>query len=82
MQNDEGRIVDLYVPRKCSATNKIIPATEHAAVQLNVGKIDENGVYTGDWETFAIAGFVRQKGESDACLNRLFKEKGFLSFAK
>ena len=26
MQNDEGRVVDLYVPRKCSASNRLIGA--------------------------------------------------------
>uniref|UniRef100_A0A804MJB5 40S ribosomal protein S21 n=1 Tax=Zea mays TaxID=4577 RepID=A0A804MJB5_MAIZE len=26
MQNEEGKTVDLYVPRKCSATNRIITA--------------------------------------------------------
>lgn len=39
MQNDEGRIVDLYVPRKCSATGRLIPAKEHGAVQINVGQV-------------------------------------------
>mmetsp|Transcript_106763 Transcript_106763/g.212026 ORF Transcript_106763/g.212026 Transcript_106763/m.212026 type:complete len:83 (+) Transcript_106763:92-340(+) len=82
MQNDEGKIVDLYLPRKCSATNRLIPAKEHAAVQLNVGQVSEQGVYTGDFYTFAIAGFVRVRGESDACLNRLLHQKGLLTFAK
>lgn len=39
MENDEGRVVDLYVPRKCSATGRLIPAKEHGAVQINVGKV-------------------------------------------
>eukprot|EP00389_Voromonas_pontica_P001008 GDKH01001512.1.p1 GENE.GDKH01001512.1~~GDKH01001512.1.p1 ORF type:complete len:83 (+),score=23.53 GDKH01001512.1:40-288(+) len=82
MQNDEGRIVDLYIPRKCSATNRLIPAGEHASVQLNVGVVDGNGKLDGNTYTFCIAGFVRQKGESDACLNRLFHEKKLLSFAQ
>ena len=29
MQNDEGRVVDLYVPRKCSASNRLIGAKVH-----------------------------------------------------
>mmetsp|Transcript_33569 Transcript_33569/g.99666 ORF Transcript_33569/g.99666 Transcript_33569/m.99666 type:complete len:83 (+) Transcript_33569:118-366(+) len=82
MQNEEGRVVDLYLPRKCSATNRLIPAKEHGAVQLNVGQTDESGRYTGEFYTFAIAGFVRSRGESDACLNRLFNEKGLLTFSK
>ncbi|CAE6933936.1 RPS21 [Symbiodinium sp. CCMP2592] len=67
MQNDEGRVVDLYIPRKCSATNRLIAAKEHGAVQLNVGQVDENGMYTGEFETYALAGFIRARGESDAC---------------
>mmetsp|Transcript_84432 Transcript_84432/g.131879 ORF Transcript_84432/g.131879 Transcript_84432/m.131879 type:complete len:83 (-) Transcript_84432:53-301(-) len=82
MQNEEGKIVDLYLPRKCSATNRLIPAKDHGAMQLNVGQVDESGRYTGDFYTFAIAGFIRSRGESDACLNRLLCQKELLSFAK
>mmetsp|Transcript_77258 Transcript_77258/g.214832 ORF Transcript_77258/g.214832 Transcript_77258/m.214832 type:complete len:83 (-) Transcript_77258:158-406(-) len=82
MQNDEGRIVDLYLPRKCSATNRLIPAKEHGAVQLNVGQVDENGRYTGEFYAFALAGFIRKRGEGDSCLNRLLHEKGLLTFSK
>jgi len=31
-------------------------------VQLNVGQVDESGRYTGDFYTFALAGFVRKRG--------------------
>ena len=31
------------------------------------GQVDENGMYTGEFETFALAGFIRARGESDAC---------------
>mmetsp|Transcript_304 Transcript_304/g.234 ORF Transcript_304/g.234 Transcript_304/m.234 type:complete len:83 (-) Transcript_304:101-349(-) len=82
MQNEEGRIVDLYLPRKCSATNRLIPAKEHSSVQFNVGQVDEHGRYTGEFYSFAIAGFLRSRGESDACINRLLHEKGLLTFAK
>ncbi|CAE8603754.1 unnamed protein product [Polarella glacialis] len=82
MQNDEGRIVDLYLPRKCSATNRLIPAKEHGSVQFNVGQVDEDGRYTGEFYTFAIAGFLRKRGEGDACLNRLLHEKSLLTFSK
>ncbi|KAL8270254.1 hypothetical protein Esti_005813 [Eimeria stiedai] len=82
MENDEGKVVDLYVPRKCSATSRLIPAKEHGAVQINVGMVDEAGRYTGDYTTVALSGAVRQRGESDACMNRLMFEKKILSFPK
>merc|ERR1711988_1305705 len=79
MQNDEGRIVDLYLPRKCSATNRLIPANEHGSVQLNFGQVDESGRYSGEVFIFALAGFIRKRGEGDSCLNRLLHEKGLLT---
>ncbi len=48
-------------------------------MQLNVGKVDENGTYTREFLTFAIAGFVRSRGEVDSCLNGLLREQGLLT---
>ncbi|KAJ6775457.1 40S RIBOSOMAL PROTEIN S21 [Salix purpurea] len=59
MQNDEGQNMDLYIPRKCSATNRLITSKDHASVQLNIGHLDGNGHYTGQFTTFALCGFVR-----------------------
>ena len=36
----------LSIPRKCSATSKLIEAKDHASAQLTVGEVDDNGVYT------------------------------------
>jgi len=69
---------DSYIPRKCSATNRIIPSGDHASVQLNVGHVDANGVYTGQYSTFAISGYVRKMGESDQAMNRLSARDGLM----
>ncbi|KAI9749722.1 MAG: 40S ribosomal protein S21 [Lichina confinis] len=78
MENDQGKRVDLYVPRKCSATNRIVKAKDHASVQLSVGKVDENGRYTGENQVYALCGFVRAMGEADDSMNRLAQRDGFL----
>ena len=39
MQDDEGNIVDLYIPRKCSATNRLITAKDYASVQIEVAEV-------------------------------------------
>ena len=39
MQNDQGKIVDLYIPRKCSATNRLITAKDHASVQIEIAQV-------------------------------------------
>lgn len=44
----------------CSAwTNKLITAKDHASVQINIGHLNEDGVYTNQFTTFALAGKVR-----------------------
>lgn len=42
MQNDLGEVVELYVPRKCSSSSRIISATDHAAVQIDFADVDPN----------------------------------------
>ncbi len=71
-------ILHSYVPRKCSATNRIIKAKDHASVQISVGKVDENGRFTGESQVYALCGFVRAMGESDDSLNRLAQRDGLL----
>ena len=39
MENDKKEIVDLYIPRKCSATNSLITAYDHASVQIEVADV-------------------------------------------
>ena len=39
MFNDKGELVDLYIPRKCAATNKIITAKDKSSVQLNIAEV-------------------------------------------
>ena len=41
MQNDRNEIVDLYIPRKCSATNKLITSHDHSAVQISVRDVSK-----------------------------------------
>ncbi|MFQ6650138.1 hypothetical protein Gotur_022547 [Gossypium turneri] len=67
MQNEEGQNMDLYIPRKCSATNRLITSKDHASVQINVGHLDELGRYTGTFSTFALCGFVRAQTWRKQC---------------
>ncbi|KAF7153475.1 hypothetical protein RHSIM_Rhsim01G0283600 [Rhododendron simsii] len=75
MQNDEGQNMDLYIPRKCSATNRLITAKDHASVQINVGHLDANGIYTGQFTTLALCGYIRAQGDADSALDRIWQKK-------
>jgi len=59
MLNEEGENVDLYIPRKCSWTNRLIEAKDHASVQINVGHLDQSGVFNGKSTVIALSGYVR-----------------------
>jgi len=51
MQNEAGEYVDLYIPRKCSASNRILAAKDHASIQINVADVDEStGRMTGGFK--------------------------------
>ncbi|GKV29943.1 hypothetical protein SLEP1_g38816 [Rubroshorea leprosula] len=72
MQNEEGQNVDLYIPRKCSATNRLITSKDHAAVQINIGHLDEYGIYNGHFTTFALCGKVRAQARLNLCVFSFF----------
>merc|ERR1711993_135190 len=80
MQNDAGEFVDQYIPRKCSASNRLINAKDHASIQINIAEVDDStGRMTGQYKTYAICGAIRKMGEADDSLARLAKEDGIIA---
>jgi len=62
MQNDRGENVDLYIPRKCSWTNRLITSQDKGSVQINIAHVDpKTGLYTGKFTPFALSGYIRSK---------------------
>ena len=39
MINEKGEIQEKYIPRKCSATNRLIVAKDHASVQIEIAEV-------------------------------------------
>ncbi|BAM41810.1 40S ribosomal protein S21 [Theileria orientalis] len=78
MINEDGKLVDLYIPRKCSGTNRILSAKDHGAVQINIGLVDEMGVYTNSNYTLALSPEMRQRGDADEVVNRLLRDEGLM----
>ncbi|RNC37662.1 40S ribosomal protein S21, partial [Trypanosoma cruzi] len=73
-----GVNVDLYIPRKCHATNNLITSYDHSAVQIAIANVDANGVLNGTTTTFCIAGYLRRQAESDHAINHLAISKGII----
>lgn len=42
-----------------SATNRLITSKDHASVQINIGHLGPDGVYTNQFTSFALCGFIR-----------------------
>ncbi len=76
MQNEAGENVDLYVPRKCSWTNRLVRAKDHSSVQINVANVDpETGIATGEATPYCLAGYIRFKAEGDLAFTSLVQKK-------
>lgn len=76
IRNQEGKVVDKYIPRKCAITSKILGPKDHAAVQIFVPDVDENGRAKQDSGfKFAVSGFIRDKGRSDYEIEKLLRSK-------
>ncbi|KAJ7232201.1 hypothetical protein B0H12DRAFT_194424 [Mycena haematopus] len=79
MENDQGVLVDLYVPRKCAATSlpshhlkrPRVGADQHRRRRQQRPRLNTS-------TTFALCGQVRSQGESDDSLNRLATKAGLL----
>ena len=84
MQDANKNYVDLYIPRKCYATNRILDCKDTASVQITLNTDGLNLENKKDEEnnklTMIISGFVRTKGNSDAALNKFLYDKNILSF--
>ena len=64
MQNKAGESVDLYVPRKCHYTSRLLVAKDHSAIQVNVGNVDPvTGISIVEYTPFCLAGHSIQGRE-------------------
>ncbi|ORY25959.1 putative ribosomal protein s21 [Naematelia encephala] len=79
MENDKGVLVDLYIPRHCSATNRLITSKDHASIQFQIADVDADGkAIKGSSTTVAICGRIRAQGDSDDSINRIATKQGLL----
>nr|XP_020839868.1 40S ribosomal protein S21-like [Phascolarctos cinereus] len=80
MHNDASEFVDLYVPRKCSASNRIIRAKDHTSMQMNMAEVDKvTGRFSSQFKTYAICGAICRMGESDNSVLWLAKNDDIVS---
>lgn len=58
-----------------SWTNRLLAASDHGAIQVNLANIDpQTGLFTKKCTTVALCGFLRQRGEVDEAVTELGKK--------
>merc|ERR1711951_41750 len=67
VSNNRGQNIEKYMPRKCSATSRILGPDDRSSVQITIPSVNPQGqVVAGSNETIvAISGYIRTKGRSD-----------------
>lgn len=77
--NDRHILTDIYLPRKCDYTDKMITAKDRSSIQLSICDVNDDGTINLDKnEIITICGFVRETGQSDVALQKVMKEKNII----
>jgi small subunit ribosomal protein S21e len=71
---------NMYIPRKCSFSNRILPSKDYSSIQISIGTLEKSGLYNGKCKFFAFSGILRKLGESDNALNYLIDETDYNKF--
>ena len=75
-QNHTGTVVEKYLPRKCSATSKLIGPKDFSSVQIFVPEVNEDGtVNSKNGFTVALSGFIRDKGRADYEFEKILRNE-------
>ena len=60
-------------------TNRLITAKDHASVQLNICKVDDNGrMIKGQNEAIVLCGFIRSTGRAALAVNSIAQDRGLV----
>ncbi|XP_045421811.1 40S ribosomal protein S21-like [Lemur catta] len=79
-QADASKLVYLYVPWKCFASNHIINAKDHVSIQMSMAEVDKvMGRVNGQFKTYTIYGAIHRMSELDDSIFQLAKVQGIVS---
>jgi small subunit ribosomal protein S21e len=84
--NFDNKMTDIYLPRKCDYTDRIITSKDHSSIQLSVCDVHpilfqvnaDGTINLAKSNIINISGFVRSTGQGDAALQKILNEKKLL----
>lgn len=84
--NQENKLTDIYLPRKCDYTDRVLTSKDYSSIQLSVADVNmykqqvnaDGTINLGKSSVVTISGFVRSTGEGDAALQKVLREKNLI----
>lgn len=77
--NEKQKLTDIYLPRKCDYTDRVITSKDRSSVQLSLCDLKEDGtIDLSKSNTITLCGYVRFTGQSDVALEKVISEKKLL----
>jgi small subunit ribosomal protein S21e len=77
--NQDSKVTDLYLPRKCDYTDRIITPKDNSSIQLNICEVNADGTINLNKSSIVtICGYVRSLGNSAAAIEKVLREKNIV----
>ena len=77
--NELHQLTDIYLPRKCDYTDKLITSKDRSSIQLPFCGLNADGtINLSDVNTITICGFVRGTGKGDEAIEKILQEKNLI----
>ena len=81
--NLENKLTDIYLPRKCDFTDRVVTSKDHSSIQLSISDVlsfliqvnSDGTINLGKSSIVTISGFVRSTGQGDAAIQKVLTEK-------
>lgn len=74
--NDKHKCTDIFLPRKCDYTDRVITSKDYSSVQISICDVKEDGtIDLSKSNLVTLCGYVRGTGQSDTALDKVMREK-------
>ena len=72
--NQAGKVTDLYLPRKCDYTDRLITPKDNSSIQLNICELNADGTINLNKSSIVtICGYVRSLGQSNSAIEKILR---------
>lgn len=74
--NDKHKCTDIFLPRKCDYTDRVITSKDYSSVRISICDVKEDGtIDLSKSNLVTLCGYVRGTGQSDTALDKVMREK-------